>query len=128
MISLIKLIDGTELVGEVNHTGDQVIINNPLQINYFMRSTASMPMVTLHRYMPFSETTSFSFYKDHIVTQVEPKVGMIEYYSATLKDIVEFADPSINSSLLEKVEMMSGESGDVAQALLERMVKKPTIN
>jgi len=128
MITLLKLVDGTEIVGEMVQNGDKIVISNPLQINYFVRTPASMPVVSLHRYMPFAGNTSFVFFKDHIINQAEPGEGIREYYTATLKDIIEYTDPEINTSLLEKAGAMDSESSDVAQALIERMVKKPILN
>jgi hypothetical protein len=128
MITLIKLIDGTEIVGESTQTGDKVVVNNPLQINYFVRSPAAPPVISMHRYMPFAGNTKFSFYIDHIVTQTDPKPSMEQFYNATLRDITEYMDPALDTTLSEKADALLEDTGDIAQALIEKMIKKPYLN
>lgn len=129
MITLIKLVDGTELVGELLSNGDRITISNPLQINYFVRSPSSPPMITMHRYMPFAGNTCFMFFRDHVISQAEPNDGITQYYSATLKDIAQYMDPELNTSLLEKaVALSEDDPSELAQALMERMVKNPLLN
>jgi len=129
MITLIKLIDGTEIVGSVsiNDTQD-ITVDNPLQINYFIKTPASMPIVSLHRYMPFSNNNSFIFCKDHVIAQSDPMPGMKEYYTTTLKEISEYMDSELNLSLYGKVEAITEDGDDVTKALLERALLKPTLN
>lgn len=132
MLLLLKLLDGTELIGEGQSKGDKYIINDPLQINYFVKSTMAAPLVTLHRYMPFAESKEFIFYFDHVITVKDPTPGMKAFYNASMKDIAENIDPYLDTTLMEKAgqiaEVTTSTSNDVAQAILERIVIKPTLN
>ena len=75
-ILLLKLIDGTEIVGEVASNGGNLTVVNPLQVNYFTRNPALAPVLTLHRYMPMSSQKEFQFIPEHVISTANPKVGM----------------------------------------------------
>jgi hypothetical protein len=130
---LIKLVDGTEVIGSINNNSDGgVTITDPLQVNYYVRNPASAPIITLHRYMPMSDQKEYSFLQSHILSVANPKKGMIEYYRATLKDITNNLDLDLNNELMEKAayatELTDNVSKEVAEALLEKVLKKPLIN
>jgi len=130
MISLIKLIDGTEIIGNVGDAEDTVSVSNPLQVNYYMRNPANPPVISLFRYMPLSSTVDFNFSRSHIIAITEPMPGMVGYYNATLKDICEYMDETLNNELMEKAgELTFNEANqDVLEALVERALKKPLLN
>jgi hypothetical protein len=130
---LIKLVDGTEVIGSINNNSDGgVTITDPLQVNYYVRNPAAAPIITLHRYMPMSDQKEYSFLQSHILSVANPKKGMIEYYRATLKDITNNLDFDLNNELMEKAayatELTDNVSKEVAEALLEKVLKKPLIN
>lgn len=132
MLLLLKLIDGTEIIGDGVNKGDKYIMSNPLQINYFVKTPVSIPTVALHRYMPFADPREFIFYSDQVITAKEPTTGMQAFYNATIKDVCENVDPFLNETLMEKAgqiaEVSTSTSNDVATAMLERLVVKPTLN
>lgn len=134
MIKLIKLIDSTEIIGSIDiNTDNTVTMTDPLQVNYYTRTPASVPVIALHRYMPLSEQTQFIFNSKHILSTAEPKQGLVEYYKAMLKEVIEQFDNNLNSELLEKAGVMissshDSEDRDLAEAVLERMLKKPILN
>jgi hypothetical protein len=130
-ILVLKLIDGTEIIGEVFVNSEVLTVNNPLQVNYFIRNPALAPVLTLHRYMPMASQKEFQFMPMHVLSTAIPKRGMVEYYHSMLKDITENFDEFIDNELMEKAGIANLEDPahkDVAEALLERMVKKPLLN
>ena len=73
MLRLIKLVNGTELVGDIDyHNNTHIVVNEPLQINYKQRVDLAPPTVYLHRYSPFSKTRQFTFASEHILNMDEP--------------------------------------------------------
>lgn len=128
MISLIKLIDGTELIGELIKNNDKVVIKKPLQINYYFKGPTSTPVVALHKYMPFAKESEFTFFADHILVTSEPKASVIEYYKTMFKDLTGEMDSALDEELYEKASMLDNETREIAAAVLERAIKKPILN
>ena len=130
MVSIIKLLNGTEIIGSILEENKQVIvIDNPLQINYTMKTPSSPPMIALQRYVPFSNKTIMSFKQEHIINKVEPLHNMVSYYNATLKGIQDHVDPAIDQELLSAVgdEELSPES-QAKLAMIEKHITKATLN
>lgn len=133
MVNLIKLTNGTELLGRIiNKDANEIMINNPLQINYFTsKSNQTMPSVALQRYMPFSAEEDVVFKKEHIMNISVPVKGMDEYYNKTLNSIKINIDTSIVADLADAVDgMAEGASAerDMYLAILERMSTKTPLN
>lgn len=133
MVNLIKLTNGTEILGKIlNNDANELKINNPLQINYFTtKNNQSMPSVALQRYMPFSAEEDVVFKKEHIMNISTPVKGMDEYYCKTLNSIKINIDTSIVADLADAVDGMSESASierDTYLAILERMSSKAPLN
>lgn len=132
MVNLIKLTNGTEIVGKiVNETESSIKVNNPLQINYYQTPKQTMPMVALQRYMPFSAEEETTFKKEHVMAVTVPVKGMDEYYSKMLHNIKLNIDPSITADLQTASDTMAegaDEERDMYLAILERMALKRPLN
>lgn len=132
MVSIIKLIDGTEVVGKIVQEDQSVMmVKDPLQINYRQRPD-TLPAVYLHRYIPFSSSHTFEFKKDHILSNVKPLVNLEKYYSAVLKTMHESVDSAINEELasaaLEAGDEELTEEEMIKLALMERKAFKMPLN
>ena len=56
MTKIIKLFNGTEVIGSVLQENNNIIeLDNPIQINY-KNIESSIPSISLTRYMQFSKT------------------------------------------------------------------------
>lgn len=133
MVSLIKLTNGTEIVGTILKEDEHSYkINNPLQINYYYtKANGLTPSVALQRYMPFSAHEDISFKKEHIATVTEPVKGMNEYYSSVLNNIKITIDTSIVADLADASESMAAgaeHEKEMYMAILERMAHKKPLN
>lgn len=124
-LSLIKLINGTEIIGEVQKTTVGLKITDPLQINYKFVSFQPMPTVGVSRYMPFAANPTFTFTLDQIVHVVDPSTAMAEYYAHALNNYREDIDAHIEEELMGVVGRSSlrkaANKDDLYKALLERM-------
>lgn len=124
-LSLIKLTNGTEIIGEVQKTTVGLKITDPLQINYKFVSFQPMPTVGVSRYMPFAAEPVFSFTLDQIVHVVTPTPAMVEYYAHALANYRDDIDAHIEDELLGVVGKSSIKKSrnkeELYTALLERM-------
>jgi hypothetical protein len=84
MIKIIKLLNGTEIIGSILQENNNIIeIDNPIQINY-KNIESSIPSISLTRYMQFSKIRKCTFEKSNVVNIVEPLEGMVSYYNTAL--------------------------------------------
>jgi hypothetical protein len=131
-LSIIKLTNGTELIGDVQKTTVGLKVTDPLQINYKFVSFQPMPTVGVSRYMPFAAEPVFSFTLDQIVHVVNPTPAMIEYYAHALKNYREDIDGHIEDELMSVVGKSSikkaANKDELYRALLDRMESEGPLN
>lgn len=140
MISLIKLQNGTEVVGEVfNQTNTHIQVKDPLQINYKLVTSQPMPVVSISRYMPFAKDNMFEFSRTELLHIVEPKEAMCSYYTSAVQNYKNVVDATINRELEQAadvyqndtVQKLSSDDLDddaLRQALIERLTHKGPLN
>lgn len=131
MVSLIKLTNGTEVVGTIkNDSNSHVLVSNPLQLNYYIKAPGHPPSVSIQRYIPFADSKEIEFKREHIIAVVKPKDGMTNYYNNALRQIEYHVDKMIENELIAaaKDDEPSEEELEVAVAMLERMKGKHSIN
>jgi len=132
MISIIKLVNGIEVIGDIiSDESNIIIMKNPLQINYRYKNEFSPPVISLTRYSSFAETRDVLFKKENVMNTFTPIVNMIKYYNTSLKNIEQHIDPSVmqelNAAAGEDDQDLSPES-QAKLALIERHVTKATLN
>jgi hypothetical protein len=104
-LSLVKLSNGTELLGDVDAQTEElkrkglVRIVDPLQINYKFVSFQPMPTMSISRYMPFASQTTFTFDIGDITHIVEPRASVVEYYLYALDNYRTTIDQHIDDEL-----------------------------
>lgn len=133
MVSLIKLTNGTEIVGTILKEDEHNYkVNNPLQINYYYTKANNItPSVALQRYMPFSANEDINFKKEHVAAVTEPIKGMNEYYTSVLNNIKVNVDTGIVADLVDASESMAYNAEhdqEMYLAILERMAQKKPLN
>jgi hypothetical protein len=127
VVSIVKLVNGTEIIGDViQDTEKELVVNNALQVNYRIRQDSGFPMVSLHKYIPFAGEDNITFSKMQVLNRVKPLPGMIKYYIQVLDSIKEVSE-SINSNLNEASEEASKED-KITLAMQEKEIFKPTLN
>lgn len=131
-LSLIKLVNGTEIIGEVQKTTVGMKVTDPLQINYKFVSFQPMPTVGVSRYMPFAAVPSFTFTLDQILHVVEPTPAMVEYYAHALDNYKQDIDHHIEDELMGVVGRSaikkSSNKEELYTALLDRMEPEGPLN
>lgn len=143
MITIIKLQNGTEVVGDIcEQTNTHLTMKDPLQINYRIVTTQPMPVVSISRYMPFVKEEKFIFDKEQIMHIAEPKEAMCNYYSNALRNYKAVVDKVVDQELNAAASMYESNTrkramdfideeddiSDIQTALLERMSYKGQLN
>lgn len=136
MLALLKLQNGTEVIGNVKEDQEtKVVIEDPLQINYRLVATQPMPTVSVSRYMPFASVKHFTFEKKDLLHVVKPKQAMVEYYNHALNNYRGIIDKNVEDELVSATklrqdydEMEEGEMSEAYKALLERLNFKGPLN
>ena len=133
MLALIKLKNGTEVIGNViENLGGAVIVEDPLQINYRLTATQPILMVSISRYLPFSIETTHTFDILDVMHVTTPKQSMAEYYKHALMEYKEAIDKNVDEELREatrigqELDEFNGigaeeDMEDTYKALLERI-------
>jgi hypothetical protein len=131
-LALIKLNNGTEIIGDVQKTTVGMRITDPLQINYKFVSFQPMPTVGVSRYMPFAANPTFTFTLDQILHVVEPTPAMVEYYAHALSNYRDEIDGHIEDELMNVVGRSSIKKStnkdELYKALLDRLEPEGPIN
>jgi hypothetical protein len=126
LISIIKLVDGTEVLGEIiNDDEISLIVKEPLKVILSYARPGGFPIITMHRYSFFDDCERVIFKKAHVVTYNQVKKGVDLYYINSLKNQKEFVDKAFNDSLASITsELMDDANSDnqLYRALFEHGV------
>lgn len=128
MVLILKLIDGSEVIGDVTKIADGYSIKDPLSINYRQRMDTIMPQAGLTRFCPFSKQQTIRFYNDHVLAALEPVPAMAKYYMVALKTVIESMDDAVDTELhIASGDELSNEN-QAKMAYLERLATKRPLN
>lgn len=125
MLSIIKLTNGDEVLGELQtETDDEYVFANPLKVIYQFRPGAPTPTVYLHKVTLFGDSKVVNFPKRHILFTAKPKKGLDKYYAEMLLELNE-SEKIVEDDLLlheyETVKENSLNKEDVYNMILESM-------
>ena len=103
MIVILKLNNGTEIVGElVDEKPASITLRKPFQINY-KYFYGPLPSMSLAKYMMFADNDTFSFMKDTFINRVEARKPFAEFYLLTSStydtDIAEKIDDELRANV-----------------------------
>lgn len=99
MITLLKLINGVEVVGDaILNDDDMVVLRNPMVINYKFYA-GPIPSVTFTKYCMFTDDTDITFERSHIINQVKPRDLFEKFYLNTVDSYTKTLDDTIDSEL-----------------------------
>ena len=129
-IAVIKLVNGTEIVGNIINKDNTVTIEDPLQINYRQKTNGGLPSVSLHRFNPFSINNIYTVLPREVLSVDTPLPGMVKYYEVSIKTIRDQVDSLINEELLDAAAQYEGytEDQEIRMAMEEKSHYNPTIN
>jgi hypothetical protein len=117
----------------VDHDETTMLVRDPLQINYKFLSFQPMPAISVSRYMPFAEDTSFVFELQNILHAVEPKQVVIDYYHYALKNYQDNIDGMVDTELAAAAEKPAKQKSktqtdELYKMLLERAENDGPLN
>lgn len=131
MITILKLTNGVEVVGEVEiENNNEVILRHPLQINYRYYISA-IPSVSFVRYVVFAESDCVSFDRMHIMNQVKPRESFANFYESVAAEYYTRIEQSIDAELrmLTDGEPTPAAENELHKSILESMsVEGTTVN
>lgn len=122
-IKLVKLTNGTELLGKVvHHSKSGVTLEDPIQINY-RNINSVMPLVSVTRYLQFADTRTIHFEPKDYLHVVGIIKGMERFYRYSLSNFVNNVDPAIDEELGSDAydEQIDGDKSKQYKAFLERI-------
>lgn len=96
-INIVKLIDGEEIICEVNDSGNRLTLIGPMHVvpddgEYGMR---------LRNTLLLSDATQFTVDYNKIMFIYKPSDVMVEYYVKALEYAKKYASPIINQQIVE---------------------------
>ena len=108
MIKIIKLTNGTEVVGKVVEENTSVVVlEDPLQINYKYFITHAYPAVTLTKYLLFSKNRAISFKQSMVLNSVAPRSTFEDYYIAqagkSISDLEQVIDKELGMLTVDQI-------------------------
>ena len=128
MLTILKLINGMEVVGQVvESTTKSITIDNPIQINY-KNIEQPVPSVSLTRYMQFADTRQHQFNKRDILSMSGVMKGMELYYDAALEHFKTDVDQIVERELFRVSGSTTETTKEEYMAILERISTNQALN
>ncbi len=121
-IFIIKLLNGSEILGEVKkNTTSLITLSNPLQLSIVSKSLGTL--MSLYRFMPFSEKKEFTFKKKDIMCAVPAKKEVAAYYKVSLDNIIPRYDEQLQEEINTAVSILGDKEGlsKVYESILNRI-------
>jgi hypothetical protein len=87
-IKLVKLLNGEEIIGEVQDSTNTINIKNPLRIVIMPSMSEQVPKIGFSPWAPFSKDTEFSIDKSNIITIMNPIDEFLSQYKQSFSQIV----------------------------------------
>jgi hypothetical protein len=133
-VKIIRMQTGEDIVANIlEEDEDSVILNNPMRL-IFRRMPTGQSVMMMLPWLPIEliKDDSAIVYLDDIITVMEPKDSMIEYYgnlvNKSLLDSLEF-DNMLEKTLAEQEEEME-EINEITEELSEQFeeIKNRTLH
>jgi hypothetical protein len=133
-VKIIRMQTGEDIVANIlEEDEDSVILNNPMRL-IFRRMPTGQSVMMMLPWLPIEliKDDSAIVYLDDIITVMEPKDSMIEYYgnlvNKSLLDSLEF-DDMLEKTLAEQEEEME-EINEITEELSEQFeeIKNRTLH
>lgn len=103
MCSIIKLVNGVEIVGKISEdTSSHIVLADPFQIHY-KYFHATLPSVALVPYLLFADNALVTFKKSDILNVSTPRKIFVDFYNVTLDVFYNQITPSVDQELRQNV-------------------------
>lgn len=121
-VSLIKLKNGTEVVGHVNKlTNSSIELLDPMQINYKQAEVSGLPVVSFTKYCPFSTEEIFKFDMEHVLHVTTIKKAAEDYYLEALEFYKNVSSKHLEKELMEAKNNTSTEENNHLTTFLKKV-------
>jgi hypothetical protein len=123
MILIIKLTNGTEVVGElVKDTPAAIVLRDPFQINY-KYFYGPLPSMSLAKYMMFTDNDTFVFNKDDYLHGYEARKPFADFYLLTASVFKQELAEKIDDELRDNVELRSSTDESVKEKHFKNLLE-----
>lgn len=98
-ITLIKLLDGSEIIGTVvQNTSSYIVIDKPLMLHYRFY-VGGVPTVSFSRFMMFATSGSFTIQQTQVITLATARKAFADYYLECVEEYYSSIEESIDAEL-----------------------------
>jgi hypothetical protein len=122
-IKILRLKDGEDIITSyhIDEKSNVVVMNNPMSI-FFKRMAMGKSIVMMNPWLPLEivEQNIAKIYATEIMTVIEPKKSLIEYYLQSVKEskeLVEMNSKMIDEALMNMSEEDPTEEEEMFQAM-----------
>lgn len=118
-VKLIKLVDGSELVGSVvQETRDYLVVERPLILHYRFY-LGGIPSVSFSRYMMFASSNSFTIQHSQVIVSVDARKAFADYYVECVEEYYTTIEETVDEELRSLLQ--STEKEQALKKILEMM-------
>lgn len=124
-IKILRLKDGEDIITSyhVDEDSNVVVLNNPMTI-FFKRMGMGKSIVMMNPWLPLElvEHNIAKIFASEIMTVIEPKQSLVEYYLQTVKESKELIE--MNSKMIdEALANMNSEDEMTDEELMTQAIK-----
>jgi hypothetical protein len=120
-ISLIKLKNGVELIGDLIRVDDNVLIEHPMQVNYTVMEHTTVPVISFTRYCPFSAESIFQFDREYVLHITPVKKAIEDYYIHVLDYYKNVTEKYLENEFLSALTPKERSQDEVFQSFLKKV-------
>jgi hypothetical protein len=120
-VSLIKLKNGTEIIGQIVQLNEKVILEDPMQINYKYAEATSLPVVSFSRYCPFSIENIFQFDMTDVLHLTPVKKAVEDYYLHAITNYKNTSEKYIDEEFSNAIDPKSSLENEMFRKYLQKV-------
>jgi hypothetical protein len=124
-IKILRLKDGEDIITayRIDEKSNVVVMDNPMTI-FFKRMGMGKSIVMMNPWLPLEivEQNIAKIYADEIMTIIEPKQSLVQYYLQSVKEskeMVEMNSKMIDEALLNMADDKESDEEEMLQAVKE---------
>jgi hypothetical protein len=88
-VKLARLIDGSEMLGELSETDTHITVKNPVRVVVMpSKSDPKTPTVGFAPWAEFSEEKEFTIHKAHVIVTMTPVKEFVNQYNTMFGGII----------------------------------------
>lgn len=120
-VSLIKLKNGVEIIGDIIRIDDKILLENPMQVNYRVAEQTSYPSIFFSKYCQFSSEEIFQFDMDYVLHVTPVKKSIEKYYSYALDQYKNVTEKYLENELVNAIGPKDLGNNEVLKTFLKKV-------